>query len=1405
MTHASRLIMDVWLRNNQTGEMRKSSVYLGDVPVITDRGTFVINGSERVVLNQLVRAPGIYFQSNENNVYNSTMYKGLLLPELGYPLHFELNLEPGVARSRKARCRVKLARRGWVPAITVLQALGIDSASIAKRLGASLDRNRVEWKAMTQEEALAAVGRSWKPDGGGTAHAGSSMLDPFSESRRYSLGPLGRKRVNEKLGIWDDSKQLNAASFIAIIEYLLGLPLGLGSLDNVDSLENRHLRGVGEILTMIVRSALKVLARSTRIRLEMHDDDDLGNPGDFIDGRPFVSVINKFFTSNPLVQFLDQQNPLSELSHRRRITTFGPGGVFPNTAPVEMRDIQPSQIGRMCLIESPEGKNCGMVSYLATHCRIDDDGFMTVPYRKVVNGTVTDEVRYLTPSDDKHYRLAPPDTKVRNGEIVGPLVTVRFGETFTTVSPSEVDMIGIAPQGFISVGSALIPFLEHDDANRSLMGSSMMRQTLPLVRPARPRVGTGVEKIVAHSSGHSILARRAGIVTKVTGDLISIRQATGEKRDYELTRFDRTNQNTVLDQRPIVSVGDVVEAGQIIADGPAIDKGELALGRNLLVAFVPWNGYNYEDAIVVREGLIKDHLLTHIEIEKHSIGVYQTLRGPEILSPELPNVSSKDLEHLDDRGIAKIGSYVQPGDILVAKLTCKEQRALTSEEELIQSIFGRVAEDMADNSLRVPNGSGGRVVGVRIFTPETTPQLKAGMICEIEVLLARLCPLEVGDKLAGRHGNKGIVSISVPDQDMPYLPDGTPVDIILNPLGVPSRMNVGQVLDTQLGFYSNILNRYYRVHQFDELHGVDASYHLVKAVLEDVQKLPGYEWIGDDGKVTLYDGRTGEPYDRPVLIGYQYMLKLNQLVLHKLNARSGLGGPYTAVTQQPVCGKANQGGQRIGEMEVWAIQAYGAAHTLHEMMTIKSDDIEGRHQAYADIARGKNPSRSGSSAAFETLVSELHGLGLDVELGKVIDSFVPRKEKSCIGTELQLDIDDNDVAETVGVGGLNTLLAGLIAGAMMMLFACAAPAFAQTYGYQNPQVIQGQTSQPFAQPMTSSPPPLGSSGYSTTPLPIIPGDRGQPLPPGSANTNDSADMTGGNLSTFPKGPANGRVTVHIYAQTYGRSGNSPYGGSTQTMRGLREVQTLRWDQLTPGQQAKISALFPTINAASSSQQDVAVVASFSQIQQLQNALAPQPQYLGSSLSPFPIYEADGSATQNRQKITQDPGQINADVLLRTPNITPLYNPNWNDVTQHPIPAVRPFARYLVLAGVVSATVMLAFAAWGMVNGHPYAGSRAIATVSGLMLLLMGYTIWKIVQINSGNVQNVIADNANQAITNAGTKTPIVVPASSFNPANVPPLVPANYAAATGTFRSGVPLMPLGDYNPNAINSNTNNQ
>ncbi|HEY9871191.1 MAG TPA: DNA-directed RNA polymerase subunit beta [Candidatus Obscuribacterales bacterium] len=990
MTHARRMLMEVWLRDLQSGELRKSTAYMGDVPVITDRGTFVINGSERVVLGQLVRAPGIYFQC-----LSPLMYKALMLAELGAPVSFELDLEPGSGKTSRAKCRIKLPKRGWVAATTVLAAMGIDPQVIEKRVGPLLARNKIEWKQLTQAEALGVLGRAWKPDGSGGTNAGVQALKELTDKRRYSLGSLGRRRINEKLGLEEQSLQLTAEDILVAVEYLLGLPLGVGTTDNIDSLENRHLRGVGETLVRAIRPALAQMARSIRTRLELHEEDEIGSPNDFVDTRPFVNAINKFFAGNPLVQYLDQQNPLSELSHRRRITSFGPGGIDPNAAPTEMRDVHPSQIGRVCLVESPEGKNCGMVAYLATFCRIDDDGFMTVPYRKVAGGQVTDEVQYLTPADDKKYTLAPPDTRVEDGRIVGPLVTARRGETFLQVTPEEVDMIGIAPQGFISVGSGLIPFLEHDDANRALMGGGMMRQTLPLIRPERPRVGTGIEKVVARSSGHSIVARRAGVVTRVTGNEIVIKQASGEERTYPLIRFDRTNQNTVLDQRPIVKVGDKVEAGQIIADGPGIDRGELSLGRNLLVAFIPWNGYNFEDAIVVREGLVKDHRLTHIEIEKHSIGVHQTLRGPEILTPELPNVAAKDLEHLDERGIAKIGSYVHPGDILVAKLSPKEQRALSAEEELLQSIFGKVAEEMADTSLRVPHGSGGRVIDIRIFTPETTPELKAGMICEIEVLIARLCPVEVGDKLAGRHGNKGIVSIIVPDADMPHLPDGTPVDLCLNPLGVPSRMNVGQVFDTQLGFYASILNRYYRIHQFDESVSADASYNLVQEALAEVRKLPGYEWIGGNGKVKLYDGRTGEPFDRPVLVGRQYMLKLNQLVLHKINARSGLGGPYAAVTQQPVGGKANHGGQRMGEMEVWAIQAYGASHMLNEMMTIKSDDIQGRHQAYADMVSGKNVTPGGRTAAFDGLCCEIRGLGLEVTLGKIVDSFEPVPDKIC--------------------------------------------------------------------------------------------------------------------------------------------------------------------------------------------------------------------------------------------------------------------------------------------------------------------------------------------------------------------------------------------------------------------------
>lgn len=1027
MTHARRLQMEVWLRDTHTNELRKSVAYMGDLPVITDRGTFVINGSERVVLGQLVRAPGVYFQQN-----NSLLYKGLILAELGAPISIELDLETGTGRTSRAKCRIKLPKRGWVTATTVLTAMGIDQQDLQKRIIPLLERNRIEYKPVTQAEALAVLGRAWKPDGGGGVGAGHTALKELTDQRRYSLGTLGRRRFNEKLRVEEQSLQITAEDLMVAIEYILGLPLGMGSLDNIDSLENRHLRGVGDVLMRAVRPALAQMTRSIRTRLELFEEEEIGSPNDFIDTRPFINAINKFFAGNPLVQYLDQQNPLSELSHRRRITSFGPGGIDPNAAPTEMRDVHPSQIGRVCLVESPEGKNCGMVAYLATYCRIDDDGFMTVPYRRVQNGNIMDEVVYLTPADDKKYTLAPPDTKTKDGRIDG-MCEARRGESFFLVQPEEVDMIGIAPQGFISVGSGLIPFLEHDDANRALMGGGMMRQTLPLIKPERPRVGTGMERIVARSSGHSLIARRAGTVTKVTGNEVMITQASGEQRWYPLIRYDRTNQNTILDQRPIVREGDKVEAGQIIADGPGIDQGELALGRNLLVAFVPWNGYNYEDAIVVRQGLVRDHKLSHIEIEKHSIGVHQTLRGPEILTPELPNIGAKDLEHLDERGIAKIGSYVNPGDVLVSKLSPKEARAMSAEEELLQAIFGKVAEEMADTSLRVPHGSGGRVIDVRIFTPETTPELKAGIICEIEVLIARLCPVEVGDKLAGRHGNKGIVSIIVPDEDMPYLPDGTPVDLCLNPLGVPSRMNVGQVFDTQLGLYSQILNRYYRVHQFDESLAADATYNLVKEALAEVRKQPGYEWMGENGKVTLYDGRTGEAFDRPVLVGRQYMLKLNQLVLHKINARCGLGGPYAAVTQQPVGGKANHGGQRLGEMEVWAIQAYGAAHLLNEMMTVKSDDIQGRHQAYADMVQGKDVTPAGRTAAFDGLCCELRGLGLEVTLGKVLDEMpeaeVVVRDRSCpvpqeqpktleeeyqVSTVLQYEHDGKKIVEIPG-------------------------------------------------------------------------------------------------------------------------------------------------------------------------------------------------------------------------------------------------------------------------------------------------------------------------------------------------------------------------------------------------------
>lgn len=990
MTHARRLMVDAWLRDTTTGELRKSKCYVADLPVITDRGTFVINGSERVVLGQLVRAPGVYFSQP-----SISQFKALLLAEQGAPVTFELVLDYSNKKTSRARCRVKLPKRSWVGATNLLTAMGWDPQDIEKRIGHLLAANKIDWPQLTAQEALSVVGRGWKPDGGGGPAAGNTAIQELTDKKRYSLSSLGRRRVNEKLGLEENTLQLTPEDLMRAVEYLLGLPHDQGFVDNIDSLENRHLRGVGETMTRALRPAVGQMARSIKMKLELNEEEEIGSPNDLVDTRPFSTAASKYFSGNPLVQYLDQQNPLSELSHRRRITSFGPGGIDPAAAPVEMRDVHPSQIGRVCLVESPEGKNCGMVSYLATYCRIDEDGFMTVPYRKVENGFITDDVIYITPSDDKKYTLAPPDTPVNGNQIAGPLVAARRGEMFFEVPPEAIDLIGITPQGFFSVGSGLIPFLEHDDTSRALMGGGMMRQTLPLVRPERPRVGTGMEKIVARSSGHSITARRAGVVSRVTGREIEITQASGGTRKYELTRFDRTNQNTIRDQRPAVREGDKVEAGQVIADGPGIEQGELALGRNILTAFLSWHGYNYEDAIIIRQGLIRDDIFTHIEIEKHSIGVHQTLRGPEILTPELPNVAGKDIEHLDERGIAKIGAYVEPGDVLVSKLTPKEHKALSSEEELLQAIFGKVAEEMADSSLRVPHGAGGRVIDVRIFTPETTPEMKAGLVCEIEVLTARLCKLELGDKLAGRHGNKGIIATIVPDEDMPYLPDGTPVDIVLNPLGVPSRMNVGQIMDTQLGYYASILNRYYRIHQFDESRAEDASCNLVKDALDEVREIPGYEWLGEDGKVPLIDGKTGEPIDSPVLVGRQYMLKLNQLVLHKVNARGGLGGPYAAVTQQPVGGKANHGGQRMGEMEVWAVQAYGCAHMLHEMMTVKADDIQGRHQVYSDIVQGKFLTPGGRTAAFDGLSCEIRALGLEMTLGKVVDTFEELPEKFC--------------------------------------------------------------------------------------------------------------------------------------------------------------------------------------------------------------------------------------------------------------------------------------------------------------------------------------------------------------------------------------------------------------------------
>lgn len=974
-SYTKQLRVMMRLINRDTGEIKDQEVYIGDIPMMTDKGTFVINGAERVVVSQIVRSPGIYYKKdiapNGKRIFNAT-----LIPNRGAWLKFETDVNDVVF--------VKIDKNRKILATTLLKALGINTPDIATHfrhadfLEKTIDKDTTE----SIDDALIEVYKKLRPGDPPSVSGGRSILaSRFFDEKRYDLGRVGRYKINKKLGINQPEIQrtLSVEDIVSSLDYLIGLYYDDGYIDDIDHLGNRRIRSVGELIQNQFRIGLTRLERIVKERMTLQDADTL-TPSNLLNTKPLVAAIKEFFGSSQLSQFMDQTNPLAELTHKRRLSALGPGGLARERAGFAVRDIHPSHYGRICPVETPEGPNAGLIGSLGTHARVNPYGFIETPYRKVKDGIVLDEIQYLAADEEDNFRVAPGDAKLNKDKSFFDLeVPIRYKSEFTLTEGTKVDYVGVSPIQIISVGTALIPFLEHDDANRALMGSNMQRQAVPLLRAERPLVGTGLEKRAAQDSGMVIVAKEEGEVVRVTGDEIHIRNDYGIIK-YPLMKYVRSNQDTCLNQRPIVDLGDKVSAGDVIADGASTNDGELALGRNVLAAFMPWEGFNYEDAILISDRLVHDDVFTSIHIEKLEIDARTTKLGPEEITREVPNVSEDSLRHLDEQGIVRIGARVYADDILVGKITPKGESEHPPEEKLLRAIFAEKARDVRDNSLRVPHGEGGRVLDVKVFDREKGDELPPGANIVVRVYIAQKRKISVGDKMAGRHGNKGIISQILPKEDMPFLPDGTPLDIVLNPLGVPSRMNVGQTYETLLGLAAQLQKVHYVIPPFDEMFGEEASRHMVYDEVQKAKSVSGLEWIRDDGKVILYDGRTGESFDNPVSVGYMYVLKLVHLVDDKIHARST--GPYSLVTQQPLGGKAQFGGQRFGEMEVWALEAYGAAYTLQEMLTIKSDDVQGRSRAYEAIVKGDNLQRPGIPESFKVLVRELQSIGLDITVAK---------------------------------------------------------------------------------------------------------------------------------------------------------------------------------------------------------------------------------------------------------------------------------------------------------------------------------------------------------------------------------------------------------------------------------------
>jgi DNA-directed RNA polymerase subunit beta len=1006
MTYAQPLFVTAEFTNNETGEIKSQTVFMGDFPVMTPRGTFVINGTERVVVSQLVRSPGVYFERTIEKTSDKDIFSSKIIPSRGAWLEFEVDKKDFVGvridRKRKQSVTVFLKALGWTEE-QILEEFG-DFESMRQ----TLEKDSVK----TQDDALLDIYRKLRPGEPPTKEAAQNLIENlYFNGKRYDLAKVGRFKVNKKLGLELELSQsmLTISDIVATLRYLVALHRGDLTMDygrevrvekdDIDHFGNRRLRTVGELIQNQVRIGLSRMERVVRERMTTQDVEAI-TPQTLINIRPVVASIKEFFGTSQLSQFMDQTNPLSGLTHKRRLSALGPGGLSRDRAGFEVRDVHPSHYGRMCPIETPEGPNIGLIGSLATYGRVTAFGFIETPYRKVVKGRVTDQVDYLTADEEDEHIIAQANAPLTDDNHFAEarvLVRRRGGEVEYIIA-DEVDYMDVSPRQMVSVATAMIPFLEHDDANRALMGSNMMRQSVPLMRAEAPLIGTGMEFRAAVDAGDVVTATKPGVVTEVDADSVTVMADDGTYQTYSLAKFTRSNQGTSYNQKVVVSTGQKVELGSVIADGPCTENGEMALGKNLLIAFMSWEGHNYEDAIILSQRLVQDDVLTSIHIEEYEVDARDTKLGAEEITRDIPNVSEEVLADLDERGIIRVGADVVPGDILVGKVTPKGETELTPEERLLRAIFGEKAREVRDTSLKVPHGESGKVIGVKIFESEEGFELPAGVNQLVRVYVAQKRKIQDGDKLAGRHGNKGVISKILPVEDMPFLEDGTPVDVVLNPLGVPGRMNVGQVLEMHLGWVAKTGWDLSGVDEAWQKHmraigaeqgepGTRFATPVFDGALEDeisgllgstLANRDGVQLIGKSGKAKLFDGRSGEPYPTPISVGYMYILKLHHLVDDKIHARST--GPYSMITQQPLGGKAQFGGQRFGEMEVWALEAYGAAYTLQELLTIKSDDVLGRVKVYEAIVKGENIPEPGIPESFKVLIKEMQSLCLNVEV-----------------------------------------------------------------------------------------------------------------------------------------------------------------------------------------------------------------------------------------------------------------------------------------------------------------------------------------------------------------------------------------------------------------------------------------